>query len=173
MATIRRILAGRQAKKNGERAEDLMHREALRDGWTVIKLPMGAKMLSRNKMIRVRTDFDFVFVKAEKVVFTDSKTTKLNSFTYSMITDHQVNKLKELEGHGHKAGYIVIFSSLKKIVFFGGTQLWCLRRGESLKPSDGILLGNTMCFRLNRLFGLPEDTRVLYSGPVPSSEVGA
>lgn len=129
-------------------------------------------MISKNKMIRISTPFDFIFIKGDKVIFTDSKTRKEGFFSHSMITHHQVRVLKEIEGHGHKAGYIVVFSTLSKIVFFSATQLWCLRPGESLKPDDGILLGNTACFRLGRLFGLKEETRALYSGPVPSSEVG-
>lgn len=172
MKNFRNIIGGRQSKIRGDNAENLLHREAMRTGWTVIKIPMGAKMISAVKMIRVRTDFDFVFIKGPRVLFVDSKTTKAKYYSCAQKTDHQVNKLREIERHGHQAGYIIQFSESKKVIFFKGSQLYDLQNNSSLKPEHGILIGENGIINLDRIYGEKILTGTLYKGPVPQSDIG-
>ena len=152
MKDIRNIIRGRQSKRRGDMAENILHSEALRSGWTVVKIPLGCKMLSNTRMIRVATTCDFIFIKGPHVIFVDSKTTKSKSFSFSAQTEHQVKTLSEIERHGHMAGYVVNFTELKKTVFFKGSQLWALRSGASLKPEDGIHIGDDRIINLSRIF---------------------
>ncbi len=152
MKDFMNIAKGRQAQKRGAVAENILHTEALRTGWTVVKIPMGARMVSNIKMIRVRTDFDFVFIKGQHVLFIDSKITKAKTYSFSQVTEHQVRTLRDIEKHGHQAGYAVQFTAHKKTVFFKGSQLWDLRAGASLKPEDGIHIGDDRIINLSRIF---------------------
>jgi penicillin-binding protein-related factor A (putative recombinase) len=152
MTDIKRVISGRQAKRRGDNFESILYSSADMLRWKVIKIPMGAKMLGPFKMIRVATPFDFVFLKKGRAIFADAKTTKGKTFSHSMITHHQMVHLIECEREDFKAGYIVNFTEIKKTVFFTATQLINTKKGESLKPEDGILIGDNIIINLDRIF---------------------
>lgn len=152
MKDIRRIISGRNAKRRGDVAENILHSEAIRTGWTVVKIPLGCRQVSAVKLLRVASAFDFVCIKGSHVIFIDSKTTKSKSFAFSAQTEHQVRILRDIEKHGHASGYVVNFTTLKKTVFYKASQLWALRAGASLKPEDGIHIGNDRIINLSRIF---------------------
>lgn len=152
MKNYRNIIGGRQAKARGDAFENILATSASRTNWDIIKIPLGAKQVSADRLIRVQTPFDFVFIKKEKVIFCDSKTTKNKTFTFSSITNHQLKELLICESHGHKSGYIVNFTEYKKTVFFSATQLNNLQKNNSLRPSDGILVGENYIINLDRIY---------------------
>ena len=152
MKDFRNIARGRQSQRRGAVAENILHTEAIRTGWTVVKIPLGCRQVSAVKLLRVATAFDFVLIKGPRVLFIDSKTTKSKTFSFSAITDHQVRILRDIELHGHASGYVVNFTAHKKTVFFCGSQLWALRAGASLKPDDGIHIGDDRIINLSRIF---------------------
>lgn len=155
MKDYRNVIRGRQAKKNGQKFETILEDSAHRTHWDIIKIPLGAKQVSAVKLIRTQTPFDFVFIKKEKVLFVDAKTTKAKNYSFSAVTDHQLKELLICESHGHKAGYIVNFIEQKKTIFFSATQLKNITQGSSLSPSDGILVGENFIINLDRIYSYP------------------
>lgn len=153
MSKLKNILQGRRNKRSGDFFENQLHKCSLRDGWNVIKIPMGARMLGHNKMVRVRTAFDFVMTKPNnQAVFLDMKTVQSKTFSSSKITEHQVEALMKLHNQGYKAGYVVNYSELNTTVFYTAKQLYLLHKGTSLKPQDGIALGDNLNIRLDMIF---------------------
>lgn len=153
MKTIKRIIAGRQAKRRGESFENLLHGEAYRKGWQVIKIPDGCKQVSAAKTIRVRTPFDFIFVKENKALFIDAKTTKAKSYSTSQLTPHQIKTLSDLDANGFIAGYIINFTELNITAFFSGYDLhWLLKQSTSFTPQDGVIIGTNSIIDLEIIF---------------------
>jgi penicillin-binding protein-related factor A (putative recombinase) len=142
MPTIKRILAGRKAKARGDIFENTFRSAAHRAHFKCIQIPMGAKQVARNKMIRVRTPFDFVLIHRKGAVFLDTKITLKKSFSFSDCTPHQIKELMEIEKLGHLAGYVVYYSELNRIVFYHSYKLVRLQIGKSVKPEDGVSLGS-------------------------------
>lgn len=151
MKDIRRVILARQSQRSGARFEQILVAQAYRTSWTVIDIPDGCKQLGTNKLIRVRSPFDYVFVKDKKAIFCDAKTTKVKSFKFSNITDHQAKLLKDIHKQGFMAGYIINFTELNQTVFFNGHQITAKGRG-SLKPEDGVLIGQGFIINLDRIF---------------------
>lgn len=137
-----RSIGNKKAKHNGDLFEVQLARQARAHGWKYIKIPMGAKMVGPNKIIRVRTPFDFVFVKKGKAIFADAKSFNKKTITYSDLTHHQVQELMDMEDQDHKAGYIVHFRPAKQIVFFPASMLIALKSRTSYDHTEGFLMGN-------------------------------
>lgn len=118
----------------------------------LIQLPTGARPVGRvgkrPTLIPVKTPFDFVLVKNRSVAFIDAKSTSDKTFQYSQITQHQIQKLDELQREGMVAGYLVHFRTTDDVVLFSADQLMNLRPRESLAPEHGIWLGRIDNFRL-------------------------
>lgn len=151
MPTIRRVLAGKKSKLNGQMFENLLESSAYRQGWEVIKIPDGCRQIGQGKMIRISSPFDFVMVKKGHCLFIDAKSCIAKSFGNSMITPHQVLKLSRVQACGFLSGYICNFSSLNKVVFFPASQLYGLKHMESLKPEMGVMIGDRENINLNLL----------------------
>lgn len=152
MKDIRRVISGRQAKQRGQAFEAIITKEAYRTGWVTIDIPDGCRQVSHSKLIRVKSPFDFVFVRKQKAIFCDVKTTKQKSFAFSKLTDHQIKLLKEIQLEGFVSGYIVNFTEINNTVFFNGFQISDQGMNGSLKPDDGILIGENYIINLNRIF---------------------
>lgn len=149
----RNRLRGLRAKRVGETWENLLQSNAYRCGCKVIKIPSGCRWVSAVRAVAVKTPFDFVFIRGGKSVFLDAKTTLSGCFTFSAVDQDQIHWLTECAKGGAKAGYIVDFRTLKKVVFFSVEKLSGLRSRQSLKPEDGIQLsGDDDRLDLGKLF---------------------
>lgn len=148
---MNRRIAGRIAKKSGEVFENILKSTAYRQGFYPIQIPTGCKTIGPGKIIRVRTAFDFIFVKKDLTLFIDAKSVKAKAYSTSMITPHQVVELKECEQAGFTSGYIVYFQTSDQVVFFSASQLKAQFFKTSLKPEDGVILGRLTSFDLNLL----------------------
>lgn len=142
MPTIRRILAGRKAKAQGQIFENLFKNTAFRFGFHVFHIPMGAKQVSANKMIRVLTPCDFILWHELGAAAIDVKSTSKSTFSYTDTTTHQLTDLLKVEFLGFMAGYVIHFRELNKISFISARRLTRLKARESVRPEDGILLGS-------------------------------
>jgi hypothetical protein len=160
MKDIRNVQRGRIAKNRGSNFENSLHGETQRHGWLVVPIPDGCKQLSATKLIRVKSPFDFFFLKDRKALFVDAKTTKANTYSFSALTPHQINILVKIEMEGFKAGYIINFSELNLTAFFSGSMIGSLTKRSGLKPTDGILIGDNRIINVNRIF---QDLRMIQS----------
>jgi hypothetical protein len=139
---------GLLAKRNGQDFEDLIEISCRLCGWGWVKIPSGCKWVSGTRAIPVKTPFDFVLFNQSHSVYLDAKTVVDNAFSYSKIDDNQLKWLSHVERFEHVAGYLVNFSELNKTVFFSAKQLSSLRPRQSLKPDNGLLLGDNQRINL-------------------------
>ena len=152
MPNLKNIIKGRVNKKKGEIFERILHLQAYKNHWVVVPIPSGCKQISATKIIRVKTPFDFFFVKKGKAAFIDAKLTKSKSFSFADLTQHQVLVLKKIEDENFKAGYIINFETLNKTAFFSGNLLYKLNRNSSLKPEDGVIIGDNSNINIDTIF---------------------
>ena len=148
-----RVLAGKIAKARGEQFETLLTHSAESKGFRTIRIPDGCKQLFR-RIIRIKSPFDFVFVRGKQVLFCDAKYVTGKTFTYSMVNFDQVQNLRLLESQGHPSGYIINFNhELESIVCFASArQLFALRKGDSLSMHSLVRLGSFHSFDLGVIF---------------------
>lgn len=105
-------------------------------GYTVIRIPDGCRQASAFKIIRTKTPFDFLAHKPGSSIHFDAKSTKDKTFRYSLVNHDQVKHLLGLQRSGFRAGYIIEFSTLEKVLFASASKLMSLFPGESLKIDD-------------------------------------
>ena len=150
-----RQVSGLMAKRKGESFERFVVNAARAEKLFVIRIPDGCVQRKgkggRPLLIRVQTPFDFVLIKTGLSVFLDSKTTAGKTFPHSLIKHHQLENLLEASKAG-PAGYLVYFEALDQIVFYSAIKLYGLKKGESLKPEDGILLGGRYTMKFAGMF---------------------
>jgi hypothetical protein len=146
---------GLKAKRSGQRFEEIVKIPASRDGIEVIQIPSGARWVPMRGGVRAiptKTPFDFVMCRDGIAVFFDAKSTSAKNFTASSIQLHQLYHLARVENAGFRSGYVVYFQGTDEVVFFSASQLASLKRGDSLKSSDGLMLGSALTLSLLPLF---------------------
>lgn len=154
MPKIKNVISGRQAKMRGQAFENTLHAEAYRNRYHVVPIPTGCKQVSATKLIRQRTPFDFLFFKNGIALCVDAKTTKANTYSFSSLTQHQVEVLLKIEREGFDAGYVVNFSELNVTSFFSGTLIGSIQKKSGLKPQDGIIVGSNSIINLDKIWQL-------------------
>lgn len=148
MATLKKVLAGYKAKKNGDSFENFIIIFLNKNGYAVEKIPSGCKWVNSYKGVRpipVKTPFDFIACKDGKTVFFDAKSVKKETFSHSELDQNQVKSLNLFLKQGISSGYIIKFGC-GDIVFMSADKLMNLKRGESFKAHDGKFLGTEKNF---------------------------
>ena len=143
---MKNSLRGKKAQANGKFFENLIKEVCERTQWAVVRLPDGARRVSQALTVRVKSPFDFCIAKKANVLFFDAKSTDLNSWSYSMVNQKQIEHLLKLENEWLVSGYMVLFKKLDKVIFFTATQLNDLKPGQGLKPDQGQYLGSMLSF---------------------------
>lgn len=148
------VEAGRRAKKNGAQFEELLKHSAEAKGFRTVRIPDGCLQVSAVKMIRVKSPFDFIFVRGAQIVFCDAKCVTGSTFPYSKINHDQLKHLRTLEAQGHKAGFVIRFNDGSETTthWVGAYQLNALQSGNSLTPQSLIALGSLNEIDLGRIF---------------------
>lgn len=136
----------------GTQFENILELQCKIQSTLFIKIPLGCRRIGQNKIIPVKTPFDYVLIYEGQSVFLDCKSCDTNTFTYSQITRHQIDYLKKVWDHKCRSGYLVNFRKLNYIIFFDADKLSKLGPGDGLKPQDGQYLGGEECFALGGLF---------------------
>lgn len=115
------------------------------NGWRVTRIPDGCRQLGLNKIVRVKSPFDFLLTKAPTLsLYCDAKTTIGDRFTYSAINQDQLSELLRIENSGHVAGFVIEFRQVDKVCFASASKLALLTPRESLKWSDCVDLGKEL-----------------------------
>jgi penicillin-binding protein-related factor A (putative recombinase) len=125
----------------GKLGEKIFANTLRQRGWSVVRIPDGCKQIANNKLIRVKSPFDFMTAKESVAIFCDVKSTATKSFAYSLINQFQVKELLDISKNKFIAGYVVHFRSLNTWVFISAEKLAKARPGQSIKPKDCINLG--------------------------------
>lgn len=147
----KKAVIGMKARAEGLGFESFLVNSFRSQNYRVIHLPQGAKYVHHKWkgliLSPVKMPFDMIVSCVGKAGFFDAKSVSDQNFPFSMITSHQVEFMLDLEADGHKAGYIVHFKESNNVIFFTATQLNSLKRRQSLKQDEGVLLGTW--FQLN------------------------
>lgn len=149
--------SGKLAKIVGDQFENLLQISAIKHRIEFIKIPSGHKTIKvKGKLIhqRVRTPFDFIFVKNGKSVYFDAKTIESGNFCYSDLKSHQVNSLYNLEMQNVVAGYVIYYRDINQVIFYKASILRALKQRDSLKLDQGLYLGKEQEIDLNLLLHL-------------------
>lgn len=148
---LKNIYGGHKAKNNGDYFENLLSAKCVREKIAFIKIPSGCKWVRTRmgvKPIPMKTPFDFVVCKNGKSVFFDAKCVSTNTFSYSQIKSHQLDKLYEIEQQKFLSGYIIHFAKENKVVFFTSSTLKNILPRHSLNSEGGVQLGGIESFSL-------------------------
>lgn len=153
----KRGLTGPQNRINGREFENILEIQANHQGVLFIKMPLGARRIKPNfknqfGLIPVKTPFDYTLVFEGHAAFLDCKRFQGSRITYSMLTEHQVDKLSAIEEHGCVAGYLIWWEDENAVSFFTAKQLAAIRPGSGISASEGEYLGTYESFALGNLF---------------------
>lgn len=98
----------------------------------VTRMPDGCKVLRDNKLIRVKTPFDWILSHQGRTALIDTKTCTTSSFPNSKIETHQVTDMLCHEQNGIMAGYVIWFRESDGVIFVPASTLCELikRRGS-------------------------------------------
>lgn len=139
-------------QSNGKGFEDIFEKSARRQGWAVIRIPNGCKNGWKGKLIRVKSPFDFLLAKRGcGNLCIDTKTLFEETFKFSEIREHQVDALLAMEIEGVPAGYLVWFRPINRIIFFHASVLARAQPNTSLKPADGIDIGDAWSMKISNI----------------------
>lgn len=137
----------------GARFETIVYNTAYRQGFYPQDIPDGCKVIGKNKLIRVPTPYDMVIhdPRMMRSVFLDCKSTALKKLPLSILKKHQTEELEKCASAGHKAGYLVFFSSLNEVRWM--SIGFFLDEGlKAIAPEHGILLGKENDFSLHKIW---------------------
>jgi penicillin-binding protein-related factor A (putative recombinase) len=123
----------------------------------ITRFPNGCRTVGKNKVIRVKTPWDWVITYGGVTALIDTKTTDGENFPFSKIENHQVEEMIMHEHCGAKSGYIIWFRKSDDIVFVSSNMLITMmtKRG-SIATSNGSIryLGKSGNFDLTMIFGI-------------------
>lgn len=158
MPIIDKIKSGYEAKKRGQSFENLLRAECHRQSWACCRIEDGAKTIGKGQIRRTTQMCDFVIAKNGIVILIDTKTTKANTYSSSMINGKQAFALSHFEANGILAGYLINFDTLNKTVFFKSSLVMkCFQtRNTSLRPEMGLEIGNNNILNLKTLIEKPK-----------------
>ena len=123
----------------------------------ITRFPDGCKVLRGNKIIRIKTPFDWVLTFGGVTALIDTKTTNLDSFPHSKIEAHQVAEMLAHSQSGAKAGYVIWFRKTDDLFFLSALTLsQLLNKRGSIKCKDEIsnYLGKSKDFKAKMIFGI-------------------
>lgn len=144
-----RSFAGLRAKRNGDNFETLFESRCRMYDVHYEKVPNGCKQVAPNRIIRVRTPFDYILGFEGKSAVVDLKSCEGSSFGFSKIVPHQLQALKNLSV-GMIAGYIINNSNG---VFFASVQiLLSCKSGQGINLESCERIGENFKFNPSLIF---------------------
>lgn len=149
MSSIIRSFAGLKAKRNGDNFEMLFEARCRIFNVHFERVPNGCKQVAPNRVIRVRTPFDYILAFNGKSAVVDLKSCEARSFGYSKIVPHQLQALKNLSV-GMIAGYIV--NNFEGVFFVPVQMLLCCKPGSGIDLRQCELLGKDSKFNPSLIF---------------------
>lgn len=138
-------LAGSRAVHYGRAFEQIFQNRCHMLGVAVTRIPDGCRVAGRGKLIRVKSDFDWVLTYNRRSAMIDSKTTGKAAFSHSDIDERQVLALCRHEQAGAHAGYVIHLREIDRVIFIGAEWLsWWQGSGRgsiSTGTAGAVVLG--------------------------------
>lgn len=145
----------KKSRAQGVAYEVEVENQAHREDMALTQMPMGAKFVNSTKMVRVKTDFDFILTFRHKTALFDCKSFKGTRLTASMILDHQFNALLRHHLKGGIAGYLIFWIEKNSVMWFSAGMLQHVMLIEGLNWDNGRRLGTLSNFQLADVFEIP------------------
>lgn len=142
--------SGLLAKLEGKNFESLFQSTCDRFNVVCTRMPDGCKQIGPNKIIRVRTPWDFILTFGGRTALIDTKSDQGSTFPFSAIEPHQVQEMVRHESEGTVAGYVIHLRQINAHIFVPAHRLIHLmrtgKRGsislthpDAVDLSDGII----------------------------------
>ena len=155
-ASKKKRTSGKLAKNMGDIFEAYTQAACRREGINLEKIPTGCRYVGPKKIALVKTPFDFILAKNKQTAFIDCKTIESGNFSASMRDPNQIVSLLKMHNQNIPAGYIIWFRDKNLVIFATAEQLAKMTKGESIKHTDGIILGEHDNFSLQRVLSFFE-----------------
>lgn len=104
----------------GKQFEQIFSHVASNAGLTVVRIPDGCRVVGRNKLIRVKSPFDYILAKPGKVAFIDTKTFAANRCAINnpkLFEPHQIGTLSRFCELGIQSGFLIWFRKSDELGF--------------------------------------------------------
>lgn len=141
-------------KAIGNEFEMILRRRCLMTGVAITRIHDGCSTTGNNFIMRRQQICDFIVSWSGMSGLLDAKSCGDLRFNFSAITKHQVDEMLQHERAGIKAGYIILFRKIQKVIFFPASTLAGMQSRTSLGVDGGLLLGSTIDFDVRKIFGV-------------------
>lgn len=154
MRSWAKIRAGAVAKANGDAFESIFLRMCRLNGVAVTQIPSGCRRVGGNRLIPVKTPWDWVCSYNSQTALIDTKSTQEANFPCSMISEHQVRELLQHELRGAIAGYVIWLRKSDRVFFIKASALSKLQqeRGSFCDDHPGATFLGNIAFDLRGIF---------------------
>jgi penicillin-binding protein-related factor A (putative recombinase) len=126
-------------------------------GLALTKFPQGARIVGKNKIVKIKTPCDWILTFNGVTALIDTKTTDATSFPFSKIKPHQVDEMLKHYIAGSVSGYVIWYRKtddvifvpshiLKSLIYIKGT-IKIVKGSLKLDHKSVILLGKSGTFR--------------------------
>lgn len=149
-----RVRGGIEAKAYGQLFERIFQKTCRLCGAAVTRIPDGCRRVTAQRLVPVRSPFDWIVTLRGRTALIDTKTTQGDVLTASSLVSHQIQELSNHERSGAITGYVVWFRNLHRTVFYPAAILLTLLDSGGSIPADhpgSIDLGSET-FNIRRLF---------------------
>lgn len=118
-----RRVAGYLSKRNGQAFEEIFQLVCRQNRIACTRIPDGCRSIGRNRLMRVKTPFDWVISHDGKSAMIDTKSTLAGTFPHSAIDRNQVKAMMEHCLVGVLAGYVIATQKNHQVFFIPATIL--------------------------------------------------
>lgn len=149
------MIGGKKRYHEGKRFEQMLEVFCQYQNIAFTRMPDGCKQLDANKLIRVKTPFDYLLSVMGQVAFLDTKSVNEKCFAHGLIKEHQVHEMLMHAQHGVYCGYVIWFRPMDEIYYVPCDELAkAMRVKKNLYPTDNnaVLLGTSLNVDLKKIF---------------------
>lgn len=152
---LARRVAGARAQSAGASFENLFQSLCRRQAITVTRIPDACRQVSSNRLIRVRSPWDWVLSWNSRTALIDTKTTQESTFAHSAIHRPQAKELCAHNLAGAIAGYVIWMRAPDRMIYVTGRTLLALSmtRGSISHIQEQVVdLGTSTASNLQAIF---------------------
>lgn len=112
------------AKRVGEFFEDIFQSSCMKNRIVCTRIPDGCRRIGPQRLIQVKTPWDFVITYGGKSAFIDTKTHDDKCFRHSFIEKHQVEEMVKHVFQGGIGGYVIWLREIDSVFFMPAAALF-------------------------------------------------
>lgn len=141
-----------QNRDNGKAFETLFVKQAKFNGLLALKNPLAAQYTYNGRLQPLPGDLDFKLIDHQgNIGYFDCKSFDGESFSYSALKEHQIERAVLYNEWCVPAGFVVCFRASRQVVYFTGIQIKEKGPGNSFEATDGRFIGHFENFDLRKL----------------------